>query len=96
MQHTLHAEGFGVRLRPVRMEDAAFIVWLRNLDHVKGRVGDSAMDAAAAGSLVKAYFDRQGDYYFIIETLGGIRRRRLRHLRCGGRQCGIGSLDYPS
>ncbi len=31
MQHTLHAEGFGVRLRPVRMEDAAFIVWLRNL-----------------------------------------------------------------
>ena len=72
MQHTLHAEGFGVRLRPVRMEDAAFIVWLRNLDHVKGRVGDSAMDAATQESWLRAYFDRQGDYYFIIETLGGI------------------------
>ena len=72
MQHTLHAEGFGVRLRPVRMEDAAFIVWLRNLDHVKGNVGDSAMDATAQQAWLKAYFDRQGDYYFIIETIGRI------------------------
>ena len=71
MRHTLHAEGFGVRLRPVRMEDAAFIVWLRNLEHVKGRVGDSAMDVATQESWLRAYFDRQGDYYFIIETNGG-------------------------
>ena len=72
MRHTLQAEGFGVRLRPVRMEDAPFIVWLRNLEHVKGRVGDSAMDTAAQECWLKAYFDREGDYYFIIETLGGI------------------------
>ena len=72
MRHTLSAEGFGVRLRPVRMEDAPFIVWLRGLDHVKGRVGDSAVDAAAQEVWLKTYFDRQGDYYFIIETLGGI------------------------
>ena len=72
MRHTLQAEGFGVRLRPVRMDDASFIVWLRHLDHAKGRVGDSATDAAAQERWLKAYFDRQGDYYFIIETLGGI------------------------
>jgi len=71
MQHTIHAEGFGVRLRPVRMEDSAFIVWLRNLEHVKGRVGDSALDAATQERWLKVYFERQGDYYFIIETLGG-------------------------
>jgi RimJ/RimL family protein N-acetyltransferase len=71
MEHTLHAEGLGVRLRPVRLADAAFIVWLRNLDHVKGRVGDSAMDAAAQERWLRAYFERQGDYYFIIETLAG-------------------------
>src|SRR5208337_843142 len=41
-------------------------------DHAKGRVGDSAVDAAAQEAWLKAYFDRQGDYYFIIETLGGI------------------------
>ncbi len=35
MEHSFQAEGFGVRLRPVRMEDAAFIVWLRNLEHAK-------------------------------------------------------------
>ncbi len=71
MQHTLHAEGFGVRLRPVEMGDAPFIVWLRNLDHARGRVGDSATDTAAQQAWLKAYFHRQGDYYFIIETLGG-------------------------
>jgi RimJ/RimL family protein N-acetyltransferase len=71
MRHNLHAEGFGVRLRPVRLEDAGFIVWLRNLDHVKGRVGDSAVDAVAQEAWLTAYFERQGDYYFIIETQGG-------------------------
>lgn len=72
MQHVLHAEGFGIRLRPVRMEDAAFIVWLRNLDHAKGRVGDSATDVASQQTWLTAFFKRQGDYYFIIETAGGI------------------------
>src|SRR5882672_7802917 len=71
MQHDIQIEGFGVRLRPVRMEDAPFIVWLRNLDHVKGRVGDSATDVAPQQEWLKKYFQRQGDYYFIIETADG-------------------------
>ena len=36
MEHTLTAEGFGTRLRPVRMDDAAFIVWLRNWNTRRG------------------------------------------------------------
>ena len=72
MEHTLKNEGFGVRLRPVRMEDAAFIVWLRNQEHVKGRVGDSATDATSQRAWLSAYFKREGDYYFIIETAGGL------------------------
>jgi len=72
MQHTIQTEGFGVRLRPVRMDDAAFIVWLRNQDYVKGRVGDSASDVAAQEAWLTAYFRREGDYYFLVETLGGI------------------------
>jgi len=71
MEHTLRAEGFGVRLRPVRMDDAAFIVWLRNLEHAKGRVGDSAVDVAGQENWLKSYFQRDKDYYFIIETEGG-------------------------
>ncbi|HWX22375.1 MAG TPA: GNAT family protein [Candidatus Binatia bacterium] len=70
MQHNIQEEGFGVRLRPVRMEDASFIVWLRNLGHVKGNVGDSAMDVASQQRWLENYFQRDGDYYFVIETAG--------------------------
>lgn len=72
MRHSLHTEGFGVRLRPVQMTDAAFIVWLRNQDYVKGRVGDSASDATNQQKWLETYFEREGDYYFVLETLGGI------------------------
>jgi len=72
MQHSLQIEGYGVRLRPVRLDDAAFVVWLRNLDYVKGQVGDSATDVAGQETWLKNYFKREGDYYFIAETLGGI------------------------
>jgi RimJ/RimL family protein N-acetyltransferase len=61
-----------MRLRPVRLEDAAFIVWLRNLDHVRGWVGDSATDVAGQEAWLTAYFQREGDYYFIVETPRGI------------------------
>jgi RimJ/RimL family protein N-acetyltransferase len=71
MRHNLHAEGFGVRLRPVTIEDAGFIVWLRNLDHAKGRVGDSAVTESAQRVWLENYFGRPGDYYFIIETAAG-------------------------
>lgn len=60
-----------MRLRPVRLDDAAFIVWLRNLDHVRGKVGDSATDVAGQEAWLKKYFEREGDYYFIAETPGG-------------------------
>ena len=70
MRHSLHVEGFGVRLRPVRLEDAPFIVWLRNLDHVKGWVGDSANDVPSQEAWLNKYFEREGDYYFLVETVG--------------------------
>jgi RimJ/RimL family protein N-acetyltransferase len=72
MKHTIQAEGYGIRLRPVQLEDSAFIVWLRNLEHARGRVGDSAADTPAQEAWLKEYFQRQGDYYFIVETLGRI------------------------
>ena len=72
MQHSITIEDFGVRLRPVRLDDAAFIVWLRNMDHAKGRIGDSAQDVASQEQWLRAYFERDGDYYFIIETGCGI------------------------
>jgi len=72
MQHSFQVEDFGVRLRPVRMEDAAFIVWLRSLDYVRGNVGDSAASLAGQEAWLEKYFEREGDYYFIVESPGGI------------------------
>jgi len=72
MKHSLVSEGFGVRVRPVRLEDAEFIVWLRNQDYVKGRVGDSAADITSQEAWLRKYFEREGDYYFIVETPSGI------------------------
>jgi len=72
MRHSLRAEGFHIRLRPVEMEDAAFILWLRNLDYVKGKVGDTPTDVASEEAWLRAYFERDGDCYFVAETLGGI------------------------
>ena len=72
MHHTLSDEGFGVRIRPVRMDDAAFIVWLRNQDYAKGKLGDSAANVTAQENWLNAYFERAGDYYFIAETLSGV------------------------
>ena len=56
MRHNIHLEGFNLRLRPVRIEDAAFIVWLRNLDYVKGNVGDSAHGCGRPGGLAEGLF----------------------------------------
>jgi RimJ/RimL family protein N-acetyltransferase len=72
MQHTIQSEDFAIRLRPVRLDDAAFIVWLRGQEHVKGKVGDSASDILGQETWLMVYFERPGDYYFVIETLGGI------------------------
>src|SRR5438105_3449959 len=72
MRHTITTEGFGVRLRPVRLDDAEFIVWLRNLAHARGRIGDTAADVEAQIAWLKSYFERPGDYYFIIETVGAV------------------------
>ena len=54
------------------MDDAQFIVWLRNQDYVKGRVGDSAATVASQRAWLETYFTRKGDYYFLVETLGRV------------------------
>jgi len=72
MNHSFTAEGFGIRHRPVRLDDAAFLVGLRNLEHAKGNVGDSASDVASQEDWITTYFEREGDYYFVVETTCGI------------------------
>lgn len=56
-------------MRPVTMSDAEFIVRLRNQPHVKGRVHDSVIDVQSQKAWLEAYFKRENEYYWIIETL---------------------------
>ncbi len=64
-------EKFGVRLRPVEITDAARIVELRNSPHARGFLGDSATTVGDQEKWLMAYFERRGDYCFMIETLSG-------------------------
>jgi RimJ/RimL family protein N-acetyltransferase len=54
------------------MEDAAFIVWLRRLEHVVGKVCDTPPEVGRQEAWLADYFKREGDYYFLIETAAGI------------------------
>lgn len=69
MRHNLRLEGFRYGLRPIGEADARFVADLRSdpelgawLHRTSGRVEDQA-------AWLHAYFDRPGDYYFIVEDL---------------------------
>src|SRR5208337_3064766 len=67
LDHSIIVEKFGIRLRPVRLSDAGFIVNVHNSAHALGYVGDSAQTEASQRDWLNEYFVRPGDYYFIIE-----------------------------
>lgn len=68
MRHNLEIEGHAFRLRPVRLEDAAFIAELRS-DPERGRyLHRGCSDASAQEQWLRAYFKTPGDCYFIVEN----------------------------
>lgn len=68
MRHNIILEGYGVRLRPVTFDDSEFIVTLRNMPHAVGKIGDSATTIVDQNKWLQKYMERQGDYYFVIES----------------------------
>ena len=71
MKHSLQLEGYGLRLRPVTVGDAQFIIQLRSHPRVLGTVGDTVPDVTNQRRWIESYFERNGDYYFIVETTTG-------------------------
>ena len=55
------------RLRPVTVEDAAFIVKLRTRPGVSRFVHETSSRVEDQAAWLEAYFARPGDYYFIVE-----------------------------
>ena len=62
-------EGYGCRLRPVTVEDAGFIVNLRNQPYAAGTIHATSQSVEAQESWIKAWMLREHDYYWIIESL---------------------------
>ncbi len=60
-----------MRIRPVDLGDAGFIVWLRGLEHTQGKIGNSASSVSDQEAWIQKYFDRGDDIYFLVETLNG-------------------------
>ena len=58
-------------LRPVTIDDAEFIVKLRNQGHVKGFIHDTSLDVEKQRKWLREYFNRENEYYWIITTLDG-------------------------
>jgi RimJ/RimL family protein N-acetyltransferase len=71
MRHDLSVEGLAYCLRPVRREDAAFIVSLRSDPQHSRYLHPVPPDIGRQEAWLEAYFDRAGDWYFVIERRAG-------------------------
>jgi RimJ/RimL family protein N-acetyltransferase len=71
LKHSISISGYNIRLRPVIIPDAEFILRLRNMPHSAGTVGDTVPVVAEQRRWIESYFERLNDYYFIIESLQG-------------------------
>ena len=71
MKHNIRVERFGVRLRPITMDDAEFIFKLRRSPELSTYIGEISSDFSIHESWLEEYFHRDGDYYFCIELLSG-------------------------
>ncbi len=63
-------EGYGCKLRPVDIGDAAFIVTLRNQPFAKGTIHDTSTSVQKQIAWIQNWQMRTHDYYWIIETRG--------------------------
>jgi len=69
MRHSICLAGAAFALRPVTEADAVLIVQLRT-DPVLGRfVNDTPADPGLQVEWIRRYFERPGDYFFIVENI---------------------------
>lgn len=82
MRHHYTIQRGSYRLRPVRLEDAGFIIGLRTDPELSRFINMTAPDISRQEEWLREYFERQADYYFVIEDL-----------RTGGREGTLGIYD---
>jgi RimJ/RimL family protein N-acetyltransferase len=70
LRHDLRIEGEAYRLRPVTIEDAAFIVELRTDPRLGRFINDTSPRIEDQVTWIERYLTRENDYYFIVERRG--------------------------
>lgn len=69
MKHDIIVEGIGYRLRPVDVEDAGFVVQTRLEDAERNcYIHKISSDIKEQEKWIRSYFEREDDYYFIVEN----------------------------
>ena len=69
MKHRYSLDGYAYRLRPVKMTDAKFIVETRLEDLERNQfIHRISPDVSEQEKWLEAYFERENDYYFIVEN----------------------------
>jgi RimJ/RimL family protein N-acetyltransferase len=68
MRHSITLAGAAFALRPVVEDDAEFIVKLRTDPILSRFMNDTSADPAAQRAWIGRYFERPGDYFFIVEN----------------------------
>jgi RimJ/RimL family protein N-acetyltransferase len=71
MRHDIRLEGEAFALRPVDLPDAAFIAEVRSDQERVRYLHPTPPGVAVQEDYLKKYFDRPGDYYFVIEQIEG-------------------------
>lgn len=69
MRHSISIDGYGFRIRPIADADAPFVLELRgdpSLNRYLHATSNKLNDQLA---WLSKYYDREGDYYFVIERL---------------------------
>ena len=67
MRHNLIMEGYAFRLRPISDNDAAFVVEQRNNPELNRHLHVSSNRIEDQLAWLAHYYEREGDYYFVIE-----------------------------
>ncbi len=69
MNHKITIDGYSYRLRPVELSDAAYIIQIRLEDKERTRyIHEIPNDIELEKVWIKNYFEREGDYFFVVEN----------------------------
>jgi RimJ/RimL family protein N-acetyltransferase len=67
MRHDIHLDGYAFRLRPIRDADAQFVLDLRGDPELARFIHSTPPRLSDQLAWLAAYYERAGDYYFVVE-----------------------------